>query len=64
MITAALRRDLKVALDKHGMELYEDDGMWCMLDANYDRATLVFYPRNAPKQHLPDVGVYTPAVNW
>lgn len=64
MISAALKRDLKEAVAKHGLDLYEDDGMWCMMDANYDGVMVVLQPKKAKPKHLPAKGKYIPAVNW
>jgi len=53
-----LKKDLQQVLAKHGLKLYEDDGMWCLLDSNYDRLAFTTYPFNTNPGHLPPEGKY------
>lgn len=64
ILSKLLRRAIKEALNKYEMELYEDDGMWCLMDSNYDRATVTFYPKGAKHSHLPKPGAYVGPSYW
>jgi hypothetical protein len=48
-----LKRDLKAALEKQGLVLYEDDGRWNSLSPYYDVIQFAAFPGHANPSHLP-----------
>jgi len=56
------KKDLEAVLTKHNFVLYEDDGIWALRDAYYDRLTICFYPSDCKAEYLPNKGAYIRAI--
>lgn len=51
---AAFKNEFKALLNKHGLNLFQDDGMWSFRSPYYDLLAFFAYPKNSSLQNLPE----------